>query len=260
LLENEVCTSNQEDKAYVAYTTSQESAYDRYANPDLATSLVSRTAMDVDTRLNVGGGTTFANLAGYLLQPLSAINSLTTMLMGQSYAAATTNCNANSTDFGNVQFGWSQNEENLINSTTNNYSYMPLENQLVLDNNPGKEMQIAQKYAICFGYKFNAGGDGSLDPSDTNGDLVLDSAPGGTASLGTLLADGDIVRDSNGNVINGGGLCDPANLSYESPDTLAADDDSSSPESNDLIFRWRLAMQNDTTIAINHNLQTTTAD
>lgn len=261
LLENEVCASNQEDKAYLSYVTSKRSAYDRLLSPNVAESLLSRTAMSIDAHANLSSVGAIATMGDYILQPLSAFSSIVSLFTG--IAGAAPNCNADSTDYGNVQFGWSAGEENLINNgnpadastTDNETSYMPFENQQVLDNNPGKEQQIAQKYAICFGYKYNPSGDGSLDPTDTGGNLVLDSAPGGTASIGTLLADRDIAVDTHGNAINGGGLCDPANLSYTSTDPLAADSDNSSPQANDLILRWRLAMQNDTTIYEMHNLQ-----
>jgi hypothetical protein len=129
--------------------------------------------------------------------------------------AATT---ADTSDYGNVQFGWSDDEENLIDSDN---SYLPLENQEVLDRaaaiRPGDpngcaageaaEDCISATYGACF-----------------------------TDSIGTLLSSGDIQRDSSGNVIPNEGLCSPDNLGVDNPDY------------GTLVFRWRLAMSYNTTL------------
>jgi hypothetical protein len=183
--------------------------------------------------------------------------------MGKTFADATTDCNDNVTDYGNVQFGWSQDEENLIAS---NQTYQPLENQKILDDS-GNEAAIAQKYAACFGYIYNQNGDGKFDPTDPNGQLTLNDGPGDDGSIGTMLALGYVIRDVNGNVVNAGdptqsgnyGLCSPNNLSYNSSDPLAADPDSGSPKYHDMIFRFRLAMAYDTTIDQLSNTQTVTS-
>jgi hypothetical protein len=187
-----------------------------------------------------------------LLKPFTGIGWLSTLFMGKTFAAAATDCNDNATDYGNVQFGWSQDEENLLQS---NVTYRPLENQQILDQS-GEEAAIASKYAVCFGYKYNPDGDGSFDPTDPNGDMVLNDGPGDDGSIGTVLSQGMIIRDVNGNVIDAGdptqgtgyGTCSPTNLGYKSGDPLSVDSDSASPQYRDMIFRFRLAMSYDTTI------------
>lgn len=234
LLENEVCASNQDDQTYVAYQESKQSTFDRYLSPSNADSMVSQSTIAADRIFSKPLGTSIAGVLDNIFTTQGIFGSLMSVFMGRSYAAA--NCNADSTDYGNVQFGWSDDEESLIDS---NNSYDVLENQALLDKaTNGGEAAIAQKYAICFGYQYNPNGDGTFDPTDSAGDLQLASGPGQAGSLGTLLSAGDIARDSDGNVINSSSaLCSPENLSYNNNEF--------GPQ---MVFRWRLAMQYDTTL------------
>ena len=88
----------------------------------------------------------------------------------------------------------------------------------------GEEPAIALKYAKCFGYS-----------SDSAGDLTSDITTDG--SLGNLLADDDMHRDSSGNVEQNGGDC--------SPESLGANNNAYGPS---MVFRWRLAEQYDLTL------------
>jgi hypothetical protein len=253
LTETEVCQSDQQDVQYEYAQESKRSAYDRYLSPSYADSLLSRTAVMFGDDFNTSYGSGLLNTIGStLLKPFTGIGWLSTLFMGKTFAAAATDCNDNATDYGNVQFGWSQDEENLLQS---NVTYRPLENQQILDQS-GEEAAIASKYAVCFGYKYNPDGDGSFDPTDPNGDMVLNDGPGDDGSIGTVLSQGMIIRDVNGNVIDAGdptqgtgyGTCSPTNLGYKSGDPLSVDSDSASPQYRDMIFRFRLAMSYDTTI------------
>jgi len=232
LLQTEVCTSNSDDHLFLGDQESQQNSFNRYLavnNPD---SLVSHVGIMFNGNLNGSIFNSLSHLAGEIFRPMTLISSLTNLFWGHAAAA---NCaNNDSSDYGNVQFGWSDAEESLIDSNDNYRS--SLENQAILDTaTNGGEAAIAKQYRACFGYKYNASGDGSFDPTDPNGYLALDSAPGGSGSLGTLLSSGAIVRDSHGNVLDQR-LCSPSNLSYNNGNY--------GPQ---MVFRWRLAMQYDTT-------------
>ncbi len=147
--------------------------------------------------------------------------------------------------YGNVQFGWSTDEEKLIDSDNN---YLPLQNQEILDQS-GKEEQIAKEYANCFGYRYDDSGVG-LDPTDSGSKLQLDATGyeenGDGGSMGALLSSGKILRTEDGDIITDKGLCSPQNLGVHNPTY------------GDLVFRWRLAMWYDTTVSQLSNLQTVT--
>ena len=243
LLMDEVCASNKADRTYISANFAKTSPYNRYLNTHDANSLVSRTAIAVNSTFNGPLSKTLLSMSDILMRPFRSFGMLINTLSGVSYAD-TANCNGDSTNYGNVQFGWSEDEEKL----KDNYaSYGPIENQEILSNS-GQEAAIAQKYSTCFGYSYNANGNGNIDPTDKDGNLVLAVGPGESGSLGTLISTGAIVLDAHANVVDHEGLCAPSNLSYNSPDALAIDGDGSSPKRNDMIFRWRLAMRYGTTI------------
>jgi hypothetical protein len=221
---------------YVDAQNSSKSFTDRYFATSNADSLVSHLAMDFSSKANSSIFSSMMKLGSAILRPFSNIGSLL-RLSGTAQAAAS----SSNQHYGNVQFGWTQDEETLINSDS---SYKPLENQRVLDSYVGTEDKIAQKYALCFGYSYDPTGNGDLDPTDTAGNLQQSA----DASIGNLLANQDIWRDSDGNVLDKG-ICSPTNLSYNNTsDPLADNPFSSNGKKNDLVFRWRLAMSYDTTL------------
>jgi hypothetical protein len=122
------------------------------------------------------------------------------------FSRGTLAASLNNSTYNIVQWGWSTNEENLID---NDPSYDPLENANILTNS-GQANVIQNKYGKCF-----------------------------TDDIGTLLTDGSVNRDNDGN-LQDSGLCSPSNLSYDSPDPLATDNNAESTHKQDLIFRWRL--------------------
>lgn len=220
---SEVAQSDQENSTFIANNNASLSFAKRYFSTSNPNSLVTRVAMTLGSNLRLSLFQKIIQLGASFLQPFNSLLSLL-HLSGVAHAAPT----PGTQHYGNVQFGWTQDEENLINSSD---SYKPLENQQILDQS-GQETAIAQTYASCFGYKYDASGNGDLDPTDTNGDLKRDP----NASLGHLLANQDIKRDSSGNVVDDPGvLCSPTNLGPNNPTY------------HDLVFRWRLAMQYDTT-------------
>jgi hypothetical protein len=98
--------------------------------------------------------------------------------------AALADGNVNTEDYGNVVWGYSYEEQKLMDQP----SYAsPSENELRLDES-GKEAEIAGKYQKCY--------------DDT---------------IGKLLEEHDIKRDENGNVLNGSD-CSPEELGPNNPD------------------------------------------
>jgi hypothetical protein len=202
---------NANNRAQLAYKSSQQSAFQRYLavnNPD---SLASRSAIAASGYMNSSIFSSLFRLIGSLLNPALSASSLARPLVSQtSYAAAPiTSVN---TYCGNVQFGYTPYEKQLI---ANDPSYKPLENQAALDAS-GQEDAIAARYTKCFD---------------------------GSESIGTMLTNGDIQRDSNGNVLLDKGLCSPKNLG-------TANEDPAGPINHtvrggrgwgDLVFRWRVA-------------------
>lgn len=203
--QTEVVQSDESDQHIQASYVSKESVFERYFAINNADSLVSKLGFSVYADLN---GSIFSNLMSKLGSLFDPIASISKIFSSTDKTVALAQGTVDNTDYGNVQFGWSQSEENLINSSP---SYMPLENQLVLDGHPGVEDTISQKYSVCF--------------SDT---------------IGELLSQDLIARDANGNVID-----DPtASAAICSPQQLGPNN----PTYGDLVFRWRLAMSYTNTV------------
>ncbi len=229
LTESEVCQSDATAMSYQKVAFESQSTFQRYLSTTNPQSLVSRVAMA--TANNLGGSLSkpINSLASVVGQMSNPFGWLSNTLWHSTFAAATPNCGDSTAYYGNVQFGWSDAELNLIEG---NDSYKPYENLSILAQS-GKADAIAKKYARCFGYSYSGG------------TIQLDLAK---YSIGYLLTGGSsdnplITRDSQGNVINSNALCSPDHLSYDSTDTsLASDTSSLTPQKNDMIFRWRLAM------------------
>ena len=113
-----------------------------------------------------GMGISGVNMSSFrsLLNPGHLFASAFSRLSPKASAAIA--ADPKSLDYGNVQWGWADSENKLISSA----SYQMLENQRILDDS-GKEDEIADKYDKCF-----------------------------SASMGTLLQEGDIVRDQDGSL------------------------------------------------------------
>jgi hypothetical protein len=212
------------------FTTAQ-----KFASMSDPNSYISRLSVDVAGIFNSSLGDSFLQMASKLVDPLRAMGTLFNNLSPATAMAATPVTSAN-TYYGNVQFGFTAAEKNLLDSCPEDShdpalcTYQPLENQLILDQS-GNESAIDSKFGTCF-----------------------------TASMGQLLSSGDIVRDDNGDVIADQGLCSPDNLGIDSPDSLGVDNSSTSPEANDMIFRYRVAKGYDNTLEQLNEQQTVTAD
>jgi hypothetical protein len=209
-------SDNAANQQQLASNESRQSLYNRYASINNPDSLVSNLAIKVDGYANGSIIGSITHLISGILSPLQSIGSLFSTISSKD-ASAVTPITSDNTYYGNVQFGFTPAEKNLLDSCPQGThdpdlcSYQPLENQKILDES-GNESSIAAKYGECF--------------SD---------------SIGTLLQKGDIKRDQSGDVIVDQGLCSPDNLGPDSPDSLSVDTDSTSPDRNDMIFRWRVA-------------------
>ncbi|HUB94236.1 MAG TPA: hypothetical protein VMB52_07080 [Verrucomicrobiae bacterium] len=272
MTKDEVAESANMDDQYLGYQTTQQTAFNRYLSPNYANSLLVHVAMDLGGYYNGSFASAIMSLGSAILQPLHGFSTLFIAISGKASAAP--DYDSDAFDYGNVQFGWTEgktadgslSEQDLINSDS---SYTMANNQAILDAS-NNESAIASKYAQCFGYQFTDNGTDDYDPGDSASEMQLDVT--GNGSIGTLLASDNIRRDSNGNVINGGGLCDPDTLSYNSSDPLAVDpcygnggvvdsacEGESSPQKNDMIMRWRLAMRYDLAADQLIHLQTVTS-
>jgi hypothetical protein len=237
LTPSEVNDQVQNASQLVAKANSSKSLYDRYFALSNPSSLLSNLGLTLGNYMHpkiLFGA--FFKLCADLLHPVSLFSAIVSFSGGKAHADP----QPSSQVYGNVQFGWTKSEKALINS---NNSYYPLENEKILRQS-GKEAAIASTYAPCFGYTYNSSGNGDMDPTDPNGDLNPASAGLDPGSLATLITTGEIPRDGSGNVEETGGLCSPQNLGINNPSY------------GDLVFRWRLAMNYDTTLQSLTNLQT----
>ena len=174
----EITQNDQADQQSIADQNQSQSLANRYLAVSNPNSLLFHMATAVYTETDGSLSNPLSSLLANIMSGPISFGSIFGTLFGVAHADPS----CTDEDYGNVQFGWSQTEENLINSSN---SYLPLENQAILDyankNIPdisvnGHELPvenaIAEKYSYCFGYDYNFNGDGNLDPTDHSGDLV----------------------------------------------------------------------------------------
>jgi hypothetical protein len=201
------CEASQGDEAsqaQLAEKVESESTYNRYADIMNPNSLANKLSVDVSGLTKPSIVSSLVSFGDALLEPVKSLSGMFATLSPSTAFAATGCGNDDSSDYGNVQFGWPQSEENLIRS---NPTYGLLVNQEILDkaSNTAEVSAIASTYGKCF--------------TDTVGTLLSGSDNGGKP---------EIVRDQNGNVLDKG-LCSPTNLGPNNP------------KYGDFVFRWRLA-------------------
>jgi hypothetical protein len=241
LTPSEVSSQVQNARKLVALQNSQKSFSQRYFALSNTNSLLSHIGFALDSYISPRIIGSIEGFLADILHPMSFLGSI--FSLSGAKASAAVSSNPMDQVYGNVQFGWTQAEDNLINS---NNSYYPLENAKILHDNHAEEVKIAQTYSPCFGYVYNPNGNGDLDPTDPNGDLTLASANMESGSLANLLSSGQIQRDSQGGITETGGTCSPQNLG------------TNNPTYGNMVFRWRLAMNYDTTMDNLINEQTVT--
>jgi len=196
LEQREVAESNIQDIAYINEINSNKSLQERYLALNNPNSLLSRVATAASTtfRFKDGFRDAFSNIISSLRN--SPGNLFGNIYGNQKVNAATV---SGAGEYNIVQWGWNSEEENLIRS---NQDYAPLENDLILEDS-GYYEEIESEYGKCY-----------------------------TETMGTLLSDGDIRRENDGQVKINDGTCTPTNLGLKNP------------KYGDLVFRWRLAKRN----------------
>lgn len=174
----EAGASRAADLAYVADQNANKPMFDRYlatSNPD---SFLNHAAMMTASTVSRSRFSSVLSLGNGALNPLSSLQHLfSSIIAPKTFAAAT--YNASTDDYGNITFGYSDEEMRLLRT---DYSYSLLDNQQQLDSS-GNEDAIQEKYGKCFEGK-----------------------------LGDMIAQGWVVRDQNGNVKPDEGDCAPNKL------------------------------------------------
>jgi hypothetical protein len=231
-------SSNQE---ILAHQESKQSAFERYAAINNPNSLISHLGILADGDLNDSFFKAITHLGADFLNPLRSFSSILTPFIPKSLAS--TPVTSVNTYYGNVQFGWTVAEKQLLDSCPQGThdpdlcSYQPLENEKILDDS-GNEAAIASKYSDCFTK--------SIGDLESSGELQRSQ-------------DGDIIADASNAPNPGADLCAPDNLSFNSSDSLAFDNDPTSPHGQDMIFRYRVDMSYNNTMDQLTSEQTVTA-
>ncbi|HUY53273.1 MAG TPA: hypothetical protein VMV24_01730 [Candidatus Dormibacteraeota bacterium] len=208
--------------SYLAQQNSLKPSYQRYLALSNPYSLLSKLDMNMYADItNFSLGSLFKKVAS-IFNPTRIISGLFSLFDNKTYADPATSPPDNS-DYGIVQWGYTQQEDALMNPATNaSASYQPLENAKILNsqtvNYNGSSMSAAQYikqiYGICF--------------SGDMGKLLTTVPKDGPDTSNTY-----IVRYKNGNIDPYVGLCSQQYLGPNSHDPVLA-------TKPDLVFRWRL--------------------
>jgi hypothetical protein len=226
-----VTYNNIQDNQYIADQNKSMNWYNRYLSVGNADSLLSKTAIDIEGDFNTSVFSSFFATATKVFNPSTILNNLLGTINPTGQAMADDVSSDDTTNYGIVQWGFTDQEQNLINNQTSGVSYQPLENDKILSGYPTQLQYIQNTYGSCFT------DDVSILLNDTPDDTITNyKGPNG----GNLF----IVRNQDGDVISGpsGGICSNYYLGPNSADSMAYD---SSDGMNDLIFRWRLQQSYD---------------
>lgn len=204
LPDSELQSDNTSNKQFLAFKESQKSTFDRYLAVSNPNSLVTHMGIMAGSYVNTSIFTNLFRFVGSAFSPSHGTAGLFNSLLTATSFADKPITSVN-TYYGNVQFGYTAEENGLKNSD----SYRPFANQQILDDS-GMQAKIEEDYMQCFD---------------------------GSKSIGTMLQDGMIERDKNGNVLSTKGpRCGPFQLGPHN-DTYG-----------DLVFRWRVAKAYENTI------------
>jgi hypothetical protein len=203
--------SSERDDAYIASATDQ-SFSQRYFAMDNSQSLANRVAMGIYGTFSLESiASSIQNMANFL-SPGNLFGGISSLSLAGAAPGDNPDTVIQEREYGIPQFGWSNDEEDTY---AGNDDYAPLHNEVVLDES-GQREDLMEKYGKCF------------DPAKTK--------------LGTLLADGDIARDENANVIADEGDCAPNKLGDSIPNNNRLDFENDEAE---LVFRLRISMRNE---------------
>lgn len=198
-----------QDLAYMSKQQGQESVFQRYFAISNAQSFISRLGIEAWAHMNLNIIPQLVLSAGRIFNPVSAFSGIFSIMENKSLAAAT--ATTDTTDYSIIQWGWTPIEEWHYEHDPN---YNMLQNQHILDQS-GQEQAIDSTYGKCF-----------------------------TEKIGTLLAAGDLQRDSNRNIITNAGTCAPDNLSpLNRDDPNVTDPMTFKNATAQLVFRYRVAMR-----------------
>lgn len=205
----DLAKSQNADNNYLQNLNKSQGAFDRYFALSNPQSLLSKLAIATQGMFTQSFFRNFATMTAKILSPVASLGQVFSVWQHNKVLAAASSVNDSTNYYGIIQWGFSEDEDNLI---SNDATYGAIENEQIL-NYSNESDAIAAKYGTCF-----------------------------TSSVGTLQTQGLIVRadDGTGNVLPDQGLCSPDNLSYNSPDPIAYDGDPDSSHQRDLIFRYRL--------------------
>jgi hypothetical protein len=215
-----VSYNNIEDKKFIALENSRKSVYDRYFSASNPSSLVAKIGFMASAKINASSFQSFFTNTANLLNPRSLISGIASLINPNAKVLADSVSSKDNTNYGIVQWGFTDEEQNLLHNSPLSASFQPLENDAILSQFPNAVSYIGQVYSPCF-----------------------------TSDMGTLLTQNPssgpdngnpyIVRNADGDVISGpsGGLCSNYYLGPNSADIQAYD---TTDNKNDLIFRWRL--------------------
>ena len=193
LTTEEVRVAKIKDSEYLAQQKASQSTFEKYfalSNPD---SVAANLAVQASELKLSSLASFFLNIPKIIGSIFSPLNHFLNPLVGAA--------DDGNTDYNVVQWGWSPDEEALIDSDP---SFSLLENAQIVDDPANKDLVygaggIVDTYNKCF-----------------------------TSDIGTLLTDGSVVRDAEGNLKDEGN-CSPTQLGPNNPDFP-----------NKMVFRWRL--------------------
>ncbi len=198
MLKNEVAASVVADNAYIKSNVARLPFKERYFAITNPFSFVSKMgfAFSSFTQKFTNTNSFVPTILGSVKQ--STLRVASTLTSSQKARAEETIEGAG--PYNIVQWGWSEEENNIVQ---NNPDYAPIDNEIAVTSS-GKEEEIQKEYGDCF-----------------------------TKTMGELLANKDIQRTAEGEVIKDAGKCSPDNLGINNK------------KYGDLVFRWRLKMRND---------------
>ncbi|HEX9153862.1 MAG TPA: hypothetical protein VF809_03515 [Candidatus Saccharimonadales bacterium] len=202
----EMAQNKKVDQATRVSYNQDKSTFERYLSISNPNSLASRMAITTGSLVDKSFFASLLNSFATLLNPLSLSSRVFASANGDAVMAAG---NTNTDDYGNVQWEYSVEEQRLMDQDS--YASPP-ENEKVLEDS-GKKQDIEDTYGKCY-----------------------------SKSVGQLLADGDIQRNEDGDVLSEGD-CSPLQLGPHNP------------KYGDLVFRWRLTYNYQNTADLLNGIQ-----
>jgi hypothetical protein len=208
----QVALLNPVDQQYRQGQFASQSAFQRYFAITNPGSLMNRLAVTTASYTNLQSLSSFLASIPHFLNPVAAFSKLADLVHPFNRMALAADSTTDNQNYHNIQWGWRTDEEAAFEKDPQ-YSLFTNEEEL---EKSGKSDSISEDYGKCF-----------------------------TEDIGTLLADQDLVRDTNGNIVSDEGDCAPDNYSPTSstagadgiPQLKFKDDDAA------MAFRWRVSQR-----------------